>query len=142
MENKKIGYIVGAFDLFHIGHINILKNAKSMCDFLIVGLSTDEWTKSYKGKTPIIPFNQRAEILMACKFVDSVVPQEDFDDFKMWGKLKFNIMFVGDDWKGTKRFNELEKRFKKVNVRIVYLPYTKGVSTTMIKEKIKSEKNK
>ena len=111
-----------------------------MCDFLIVGLSTDEWAKSYKGKTPIIPFNQREEILKACKFVDSVIPQEDFDDFKMWEKLKFNIMFVGDDWKGTERFNELEKRFKKVNVRIVYLPYTKGISTTEIRKKIKEEK--
>ena len=142
MENKKVGYIVGAFDLFHVGHVNILRNAKSMCDYLIVGLSTDEWVKNYKNQTVIIPFGQRKEMLMSCKFVDSVVSQEDFDDFKMWEKLNFDIIFVGDDWKESERFKELEKKFKAVNVKIVYFPYTKDVSTTTIKEKIKKEGEK
>ncbi|MBI4116582.1 FAD synthase [Candidatus Pacearchaeota archaeon] len=136
MEKQIIGYIVGAFDLFHIGHVNILKNARKMCDYLIVGLSTDEWVKKYKNKTTAIPFNQRKEVLMACKFVDSIVPQEDFDDFKMWERLKFDIMFVGDDWKESERFKGLEEKFNKIRIKIIYLPYTKGISTTEIKKKI------
>lgn len=139
MEEKKVGYIVGAFDLFHIGHVNILKRARSMCDYLIVGLATDGWMKEYKNKTPIISFGQRKEILLSCKFIDSVVPQEDFDDFKAWEKLKFNIMFVGDDWKNTKRFEELENKFHSVGVKIIYFPYTKEISTTMIKERIRNQ---
>lgn len=139
MKKQIIGYVVGAFDLFHIGHVNILKKAKSMCNYLTVGLSTDEWVKSYKNKIPIIPFNQRAKILLACRFVDSVVSQEDFEDFKMWEKLKFDVMFVGDDWKKSERFKELEKKFKSVNVKIVYLPYTKGISTTEIINRIRKK---
>src|SRR3989344_5908075 len=136
MQKQIMGYIVGAFDLFHVGHVNILRNAKSMCDYLIVGLSTDEWVKNYKNKTVIIPFSQRKEILMSCKFVDSVAPQEDFEDFKMWEKINFDVMFVGDDWKNSERFKNLEEKFKKVNVKIIYLPYTKEISTSMIKNKI------
>lgn len=142
MQKQVIGYVVGAFDLFHVGHVNILRNAKSMCDYLIVGLSTDEWFKSYKNKIPVIPFDQRSEILLACRFVDSVVPQDDFDDFKMREKLNFDIMFVGDDWKDSERFKELEEKFKDVHVKIVYLPYTNGISTTEIKKKIIEENRK
>ena len=107
MEKGKriIGFTSGVFDLFHIGHVNILRNAKSMCDHLIVGVSTDELV-NYKGKKPIIPYDQRVEVVRSCKYVDTVVSQEDMDKFKMWNKLKFDIMFVGDDWHGTDKWKK------------------------------------
>ena len=134
-NNKKkiVGYTAGVFDLFHIGHVNILRNAKSMCDYLIVGVSTDELV-AYKHKKAIIPYEQRVEVVSACKYVDTVVAQEDMDKLKMWKKLKFNIMFVGDDWFKTEKWNEIEKKLKKEGVETVYFPYTKNVSSTLINE--------
>jgi len=133
MEKKIIGFTAGVFDLFHIGHVNILRNAKKMCDLLIVGVSTDELV-AYKLKKSVIPYDQRIEVVKSCKYVDTVVPQEDMDKFKMWNKLKFDIMFVGDDWYGTKKWKEIEKKLKKVGVKIVYFPYTKNVSSTLVNE--------
>ncbi len=130
MDNPTIGYTTGVFDLFHIGHLNILRNAKSMCDHLIVGVSTDELVK-YKHKTAVIPYNERAEIIRAIKYVDTVVAQEDMDKFEAWRKLKFDIMFVGDDWYNIKKWEKIEATFKKVGVKIIYFPYTKKVSSTM-----------
>ena len=132
-----IGYTAGVYDLFHIGHLNLLKNAKGMCDKLIVGVTTDDLVL-YKGKHSMIPYTDRAEIVRSIKFVDAVVPQEDMDKLKMCKKLKANVMFVGDDWYDTPKWNEIEKMFDEAGIRIVYFPYTKGISSTRITEALKS----
>lgn len=131
---KAIGYTTGVYDLFHIGHLNLLKKAKLECDYLIVGVTTDELSESRKGKKPIIPFVERMEIVEHVKFVDEVVPQTSMDKFEAWNNLRFNKMFVGDDWKGTDKWNQIEKEFSKVGVEIVYFPYTKHTSSTKLRE--------
>lgn len=127
-----IGYTAGVFDLFHIGHLNLLKNAKGMCDKLIVGVTTDELV-SYKGKQAMIPFEERLEIVRSIKYVDAVVPQSDMDKLAMCKRLKANILFVGDDWYGTEKWKSYEEQFSKSGIEIVYFPYTKGISSTKIK---------
>lgn len=136
MKNKVVGYTTGVFDLFHIGHLNILRKAKEYCDYLIVGVSTDELVQNYKNKTPVIPFEERKSIVEAIKYVDEVVPQVNRDKFSAWEKINFNVMFVGDDWKGNSLFDELEKKFNDVGVKIVYFPYTKGTSSTILTKKL------
>jgi len=131
-----IGYTAGVYDLFHIGHLNLLRNAKGMCDKLIVGVSTDELVK-YKGKTPVIPFCDRIEIVRNVKCVDAVVAQENMDKLGMCKKLKANVMFVGDDWYQSPRWEEYEEQFKEAGIKIVYFPYTKGVSSTQISKALK-----
>lgn len=132
-----IGYTTGVYDMFHIGHLNVIKNAKKQCDYLIVGVSTDDLVRKEKGKTPVIPFQERMEIVSALKYVDKVVPQIDKNKFSAWEKYKFDKMFVGSDWKGTKQWNEFEKQFSKYNVEIVYLPHTDGISSTKLTSVIK-----
>ena|SRR3989344_4560106 len=132
MSGKIIGYTAGVFDLFHMGHVNLLRNAKSMCDHLIVTVSTDELVRSYKNKSPLIPFEQRVEIVRSCKYADTVIPQEDRNFFEAWKKIKFNIMFVGGDWYGMEEIETFERQFKEVGVKVIYLPYTKNVSSTII----------
>ncbi|MDY4077584.1 MAG: adenylyltransferase/cytidyltransferase family protein [Clostridium sp.] len=137
----KVGYTTGVFDLFHIGHLNLLRRAKSMCDYLIVGVSTDDLV-SYKNKKPVIPFNERVEIVKAIRYVDKVVAQENMNKMEAWQKYKFNIMFVGDDWKGTEKWENYEKEFEKVGVKIQYFPYTKGTSSTLINQVLLELRNK
>ncbi|MGE7272718.1 adenylyltransferase/cytidyltransferase family protein [Brevibacillus panacihumi] len=132
-----IGYTSGVFDLFHIGHLNLLKNAKGMCDKLIVGVTTDDLTL-YKGKSPMIPYGERMEIVRSITFVDAVVPQENMDKLSMCKKLKATIMFVGDDWYETPKWNEYEQQFREENIQIVYFPYTKGISSTKITQALKN----
>jgi glycerol-3-phosphate cytidylyltransferase len=129
----KIGYTAGVFDLFHIGHLNLLRNARALCDKLVVGVTTDELV-SYKHKRAVIAFTERIELVRACRYVDAVVPQESLDKFAAWEKLRFDVMFVGDDWFKHERWQELEQRFAAVGVKIVYFPYTKGTSSTLINE--------
>ena len=129
----KIGYTTGVFDLFHIGHLNILRNAKLECDFLIVGVTTDELSENEKGKKPIIPFAERMAIVESIKYVDMVVPQTSYDKFEAWNNLKFNIMFVGDDWKGSPKWEQLEKEFAVKGVSIHYFPYTQHTSSTKLR---------
>lgn len=138
MNNKRIGYTTGVFDMFHIGHLNILRRAKEMCDYLIVGVSTDELVESEKQKRPIIPFEERMEIVKSIRYVDEVVPQIDKDKLAAFHRLddRFNVMFVGSDWKGTPQWIEYEKQFAPYGVEIVYFPYTKGTSSTILREKI------
>lgn len=136
MEKKIIGYTTGVFDMFHIGHLNILKRAKEHCDYLIVGVSTDELCENYKKKRPIVPFEERKAIVEAIRYVDKVVPQVDRDKYHAWEMHRFDVMFVGDDWKNSPLFNELEEKFKKVGVSIEYFPYTKGTSSTILREKL------
>lgn len=131
---KKIGYTTGVFDLFHVGHVNVLKRAKLECDYLIVGVTSDELSMSAKGKKPVIPFNERMEIVEAIKFVDEVVPQMNYDKMEAWNNLKFDRMFVGDDWKGTDKWNQIEKDFAEVGVEILYFPYTTHTSSTILRD--------
>lgn len=131
-----IGYTAGVFDLFHIGHLNLLKNAKGMCDKLIVGVTVDELVK-YKGKKAMIPYEDRAEIVRAIKYVDAIVPQSDMDKLAMCKKLGASYLFVGDDWYGTEKWNKYEEEFTKEGIKIVYFPYTKGVSSTQIRKALK-----
>lgn len=133
----KIGYTTGVFDLFHVGHLNILKRAKEQCEYLIVGVSTDELVQEYKKKLPVIPYLDRMSIVEGIRYVDEVIPQTNRDKFSAWEQLKFNVMFVGDDWKGDHLFSEMEKKFNGVDVEIVYFPYTKGISSTGLKQKVK-----
>ena len=134
-----IGYTTGVFDMFHIGHLNILRKAKEQCDFLIVGVSTDELVKSEKNKTPIICYEDRCAIVEAIKYVDRVVPQPDKNKFGAWEKYGFNKMFVGSDWKGTPQWTGYEKQFEPVGVEIVYLDHTDGISSTILREKINKD---
>lgn len=127
-----IGYTTGVYDMFHIGHLNIIKRAKEKCDYLIVGVSTDELVEKEKNKTPVIPFEERLEIVSAIRFVDKVVPQTDKNKFEAWRKYHFNKMFVGSDWKGTSQWDKFEKQFAPYGVEIVYLPHTDGISSTKL----------
>lgn len=137
MKNIVVGYTTGVYDMFHIGHLNILKRAKGQCDYLIVGVSTDELVQKEKNKCPVIPFDERCQIVEAIKYVDKVVPQYDKNKFGAWEKHQFNKMFVGSDWQNTPQWIEYEKQFRDFNVEIVYLPYTKGISSTALTGVIK-----
>lgn len=139
MKKKIIGYTTGVFDMFHIGHLNILRHAKEKCDYLIVGISTDECVNSYKNHFPVIPYEQRAAIVKAIKYVDEVVPQTTMDKLVFLKKHHFDIMFHGDEWKDTDLYNHYEEEFLKYGARIEYLPHTEGISTSLIRKKI--EKN-
>ena len=135
MDKKyKVGYTTGVFDLFHIGHLNILRRAKDMCDYLIVGVSTDELVKEYKNKTPIIPFEERKAIVEAIKYVDKVVPQENRDKIDAFNNYKFDVIFVGDDWRGSSVFDEVDLYMKSKGASgVCYIPYTQNVSSTILK---------
>ena len=127
-----IGYTAGVYDLFHIGHLNLLKNAKGMCDKLVVGVTVDELV-SYKNKKAFIPYEERIEMVRACRYVDAVVPQDNMDKLSMCKKLGASYLFVGDDWYGTEEWKNYEKEFSENNIKIIYFPYTKGISSTKIR---------
>ncbi len=131
-----VGYTTGVFDMFHIGHLNILRRAKEQCDYLIVGVSTDELVQHDKNKTPIIPFEDRCAIVKAIRYVDEVVPQVDKNKLGAYIKLgkRFHKMFVGSDWQGTSQWKQYEIDFAPYGVEIVYLPHTDGISSTIIRE--------
>ena len=142
MSNKiTIGYTSGVFDLFHIGHLNLLKNAKGMCDKLVVGVTVDDLV-TYKGKKAMIPFEDRLEIVRNIKWVDAVVPQYDMDKVKMCKKLHADLLFVGDDWYGTDKWSVFEKDLDKIGTEVVYFPYTKGVSSTKISKALSAVREK
>lgn len=128
-----IGYTTGVYDLFHIGHLNLLKNAKGMCDKLIVGVTIDELV-AYKGKQAMIPFEDRIEIVRSIKYVDAAVPQYDMDKLAACKKLGAQVLFVGDDWYGTEKWRQYEAEFAEAGIRIVYFPYTQGTSSTQIRK--------
>ena len=134
-----IGYTAGVYDLFHIGHLNLLKNAKGMCDKLIVGVTVDELV-SYKNKKAFIPYEERIEMVRSCKYVDAVVPQENMDKLSMCKKLGASYLFVGDDWYGTEEWENYEREFKENNIKIIYFPYTNGISSTKIREILKVQR--
>ncbi len=129
-----IGYTTGVFDMFHIGHLNILQKAKERCRHLIVGVSTDEVVISYKHKKPIIPFAERIAIVGALKCVDEVIPQVSMDKMEAWNKLHFDALFHGSDWKGSDMYNKMIEDFSKIGVDVVFLKHTEGVSSTLLSE--------
>lgn len=137
MKEYKRGYTAGVYDMFHVGHLNVIKNAKALCDYLIVAVSTDVVVETAKHKKPIIPFEERAKIVEAIRYVDKVVPQESYDiDAKIKAAIenKIDVMFVGDDWKGTEKWNIIEEKLNAIGVKVVYLPHTDGISSTMLRE--------
>ena len=131
-----IGYTQGTYDMFHIGHINLLKHAKEKCDYLIVGVNSDKLVKQYKNKSAVIPFDERIEIVSSIKYVDKVVPCDTLDKTEAFKRNKFDILFIGDDWKGNARWAQTEKDLAQLGARLEYLPYTKNTSSTMLREKL------
>lgn len=141
-KGKKIGYTCGVYDLFHVGHLNLFERCKKLCDYLIVGVCDDDYVVNVKGKNPVINQTDRARIVNALKVVDEVAiinTEETIDKMLALNKFNYNVLFVGDDWKGTERFNTTEKQFKEngLDVEIVFLPYTKGVSTSQLRDGLK-----
>ena len=133
-----IGYTTGVYDMFHIGHLNVIRRARELCDYLIVGVSTDELVQKDKGKTPVIPYEERAAIVAALKYVDQVVPQPDKNKLGAWEKYHFDKMFVGSDWQGTPQWKKFEEQFEPLGVEIVYLSHTDGISSTELTSFIKN----
>lgn len=131
-----VGYTTGVFDMFHVGHLNILRRAKEQCDFLIVGVSTDELVQKEKNKTPIIPYEDRCNIVSSIRYVDKVVAQKNKNKMEAWEHLHFDKMFVGSDWEGTPQWEGYEKQFSTIGVRIIYIKHTDGISSTLLREKI------
>ena len=138
MKDEIVGYTTGVFDLFHVGHLRLLNRAKSRCDRLIVGVSTDELVEEYKRKKPVIPYGERAEIVSALKCVDEVVPQKHRDKVAAYHEIKFDIMFVGSDWKGSDLFNEVESELARHGVDVVYFEYTNNVSSTSLQSTLQA----
>jgi glycerol-3-phosphate cytidylyltransferase len=136
----QMGYTGGVYDLFHIGHLNLLKSAKGLCDKLIVGVTIDKLV-AYKYKKAIIPFEERLEIVRSIKYVDAAIPQEEIDKFKIWEKLKFDILFVGDDWYQEESWQKMEKKLKDEGVRVIYFPYTKGTSSSTLRNILIAKRN-
>lgn len=128
-----IGYTAGVFDLFHIGHLRHLEGARQHCDKLVVGVTTDELCATFKHKVPVIPYEERAAIVGALKFVDEVIPQQSMDRWRVWQERHFDVTVVGDDWYGSSKWDEYDRRFSGVGVKVVYLPYTAHTSSTMLR---------
>ena len=131
--SQRVGYTTGVYDMFHVGHLNILRNARSQCDHLIVGVTTDTMSESRKGKRPVVPETERLQIVESVRWVDQVVAQTSSDKLQAWRDLQFDVMFVGDDWKGTPIWDALEAEFAALGVEIVYFPYTTHTSSTMLR---------
>jgi len=131
---RRVGYAAGAFDLFHIGHLNILKHAKSQCDYLIAGVVSDEMLELTKGISPVIPLAERLAIVRSIGYVDEAVAETVPDKLDMWRELHFDVFFKGDDWRGTEKGQRLEREFAAVGVEVVYFPYTMTTSSTQLRK--------
>lgn len=129
----RIGYAAGAFDLFHVGHLNLLRHAKTQCDFLIAGVVTDELLVATKGRAPVIPLAERLEIVRQIRFVDKAVAESLPRRIDTWRSIRFDVFFKGDDWRGTPKGLALERQFAAVGVEIVYFPYTVHTSSTVLR---------
>ena len=136
MKKYKIGYTTGVYDMFHIGHLNILRKAKEECDYLIVGVTTDELCFKRKQKYPVINERERMEIVSAIRYVDKVIPQTDMEKIRPVKELGADVVFVGSDWKGTDAWNKYEKDFAEIGCTVVYLEHTDGISSTALREKL------
>lgn len=134
--SKKIGFTQGVFDMFHIGHLNLLKNARKHCDYLIVGVNSDELVEKYKNKTTIFPFEERIAIVDSIRYVDETIKVDTLDKVVTWNLKRYNFLFIGDDWKGSQRWIQTEKEMAMYGVKVTYLPYTQTTSSTIIREKL------
>lgn len=141
-KTYKIGYTAGVFDLFHIGHLNLLRNSKKICEYLVVGVNTDEFTLSYKGKKPIIPYEERADIVSAIKYIDEVFPNSSGDEWAVYNRYKYNVKTSGDDWAGNQSLMKFEKEIRPYGVDFVYFPYTKKTSSTLLAQVLNNIINK
>ena len=137
----KIGFIQGTFDMFHTGHLNLINRAKLQCERLIVGVNTDRLVKEYKNKVPIVRFEDRIKIVEAIKGVDEVVEMNDRNKIKAARELNFDALIMGNDWQGTEFYNIMEEELKRLGVQVVYLPYTQGISSTVLRRKIGKDAN-
>nr|WP_131106724.1 MULTISPECIES: adenylyltransferase/cytidyltransferase family protein [unclassified Ornithinimicrobium] len=132
-RSGRVGYVPGVFDMFHVGHVNILSRAREHCDHLIAGVVSDEKALAAKGRAPVVPLLERMELLQHCRLVDEVVAEAVQSKLEMWQKLRFHVLFKGDDWRGTPKGDELEATFREVGVEIVYFPYTVHTSSTLLR---------
>ncbi len=142
MKKYKKGFTVGTFDLFHIGHLNLLRSAKEYCEYLIVGVHSDEWVMHCKNRPTVIPYKDRADIVAAIRYVDEVVKNETHSKMEAWEKYNFDVAFIGDDWKGTEVWNKIEQELNSVGCDVVYIPYTQGISTTDLRIRLKDSQEK
>jgi glycerol-3-phosphate cytidylyltransferase len=134
----RIGYVPGCFDLFHIGHLNLLRQAKAQCDFLIAGVVADEVVSAHKGVIPVVPLAERLEIVRNVRYVDAAFPAMTANKLEIWHTLQFDVVFKGDDWRGTEKGERLERDFKAVGVEVVYFPYTLSNSSTALRQKLRA----
>lgn len=138
-EKMKVGYTQGVFDMFHIGHLNLLNNARSQCDRLIVGVNSDELVKSYKNKVPVVCEQIRKTIVENIKSVDQAYVVDTLDKVEIRKEIPFDVIFIGDDWKGSQRWKDTQQMLKEYGVDVVFLPYTQDISSTILRTK-KDEK--
>ena len=134
MNSTRVGYVPGVFDMFHVGHLNILRNARLACDFLIAGVVSDERSRNVKGKAPVVPLAERLEIVRSIRYVDETVVEDVPEKLEMWRQLHFDVIIKGDDWRGTAKGDKLESDFAAVGVEVVYLPYTLQTSSTLLRQ--------
>jgi glycerol-3-phosphate cytidylyltransferase len=132
--SERVGYVPGIFDMFHVGHLNILRNARLVCDHLIAGVVSDDLSTKVKGKMPIVPLNERLEVVRSIRYVDEAVEEDVDEKLDMWKRLHFNVIIKGDDWRGTAKGDKLERDFASVGVEVVYLPYTVHTSSTKLRQ--------
>ena len=139
LRQGKVGYAPGVFDMFHIGHLNILRNARLGCDYLIAGVVSDEMAARAKGRQPVVPLAERLEIVQSIRYVDEAVCEEVPSKLQMWERLRFDVIIKGDDWRGTEKGNRLEAEFAPLGVEVFYLPYTVHTSSTMLRQALHTE---
>jgi glycerol-3-phosphate cytidylyltransferase len=131
---ERIAYLPGVFDMFHIGHLKIIRNARALCDRLIVGVVSDERAEIAKGQPPVVPLAERLEIVRSIRHADDAVVEDVGDKREMWRRIGFTMIVKGDDWKGTAKGDKLESDFAPLGVEIVYLPYTVHTSSTLLRQ--------
>lgn len=133
MFERRVGYVPGVFDLFHIGHLNVLRNAREHCDYVIAGVVSDEVARRNKGIQPVVPAEERLAIVAGCRYVDEAVIEDTTHKMEMWERLGFDVIIKGDDWRGTDRGDKLEQDFARVGVSVAYVPYTQQTSSTLLR---------
>ncbi|BBA97074.1 putative cytidyltransferase [Actinacidiphila reveromycinica] len=133
MMLHRVGYAPGVYDLFHVGHLNILRHARSQCDYLVAGVVSDEMAELAKGRSPVVPLVERLEIVRSVRFVDAAFVETVPDKLETWRQVRFDVLFKGDDWRGTDKGRRLERKFAAVGVEIVYFPYTVHTSSTQLR---------